>query len=210
MDLKKIAANTVGIIFLIAIAGGVFYAFSHHIIFVNSCKSGQLFIYNGTSPYCVSASADTVLAGGKIAPFSLNSSVAAYNGQIIPLDFSFLDGKPLLTVWNQKSYQGIGGYEFLTIPDTFKVHMQYSSSTPTEFIIMTDSEYAQWANSGFSSPSYVEEQTGNNISTWFNQSTGCAGYVAVIKSINGGAFTIYPNETVLYDPASSPTGVCAS
>ena len=53
---------------------------------------------------------------------------------------------------------------------------------------------------------YVAIETGQNSSTWFNESTGCAGYVAVIESVSGSAVTISPDEKILYDPANAPTG----
>ena len=195
-------------IFFILVAAGVFYAFATHIAVVNLCPSNDTLILLPSGPSCYSNITNLVIVRGKA--YTANSSVAISNGQAVPLQFSFSGGKPLFSIWNVNATESGNSYVFLTIPDTFKMHMQYTSSVRTEFLIFTNSQYLQWYNSGESSSSpNTYEYTGSSPSVWFNLSAGCAGYVAVIKPLSLQSFTIAPNETALYDPASAPTGVCS-
>ncbi len=203
---NNFALSIASVVFIVLVVIGVFYVFSRHIVLVNVCSGNETLIALSSGPSCYPNIYDTVIANG--TPYSLNSSIAVSGGKSIPLDFRFIGDNPLLYIWNQNETE-TGSYAFLTIPDTFKVHMQYTSSVATEFIVMTSAQYVQWVNSGETSNSNVYSITGTSISVWFNDSAGCAGYVAVVKAQSGNGFTIYPNETALYDPASKATGVCA-
>ncbi len=206
MDSKRLGMQIFSAVFLVVVAIVVFYSFSHHIIAVNLCPTNTTLILLKSGPACFPQINNTVIVAGK--PYSLNSSIAVSDGKLIPLSFKFIGNDPLLYIWNQNATESPGSYVFLTIPDTFKVHMQYTSSASTVFMIMTNTQYVSWVNTGRVS-SGVYSYTGTSISTWFNESAGCAGYVAVIKSTTGSGFAISPNETALYAPASAPTGACA-
>ncbi len=207
MQSRRVASNIIAASIFVVVVVVVLYGFSHHYLLINTCSGNRTLVGLNTGPVCFPDIYNTIIANG--TPYTINSSLAASGGRIIPLSFKFIGNDPLLYIWNQNTSQALDSYIFLTIPDTFKVHMQYTSSVPTEFIVMTNSQYVQWVNSGETSSSNVFEASGESVSTWFNDSAGCAGYIAVIKAATGAAFTISPNETALYAPATSPTGVCA-
>jgi len=190
-------------IFIISIV----YAVMNHYIIVNTCGSNYTLVSFNRTVFCFPQLNDTIIVKGE--PYDLNSSLYFYKGQYGPLDISFLDNHPLLSIWNSNSSYPSGSYVFLTIPDTFKVHFQYHSSVETELLIMTNTQYVNWVNSGMEKSTGVYQYVGYSPNFWFNDSQGCAGYVAIIKSLNGSGFTIEPNETALYDPTNYPTGICA-
>lgn len=205
MRSKKVIVNVIAAVAFLIIAILIVYGFSQHYIVINTCSGGRTLIIMPSGPVCFPNIYNTIIVNG--TPYTLNSSLAAYDGRVIPLDFKFVGDNPLLTIWNSNT-SSVSEY-FLTIPDTFKLHMQYTSDVPTEFIVMTSTQYAQWVSSRGSVINYVYEVTGTSVSTWFNDSAGCAGYVAIIKAVSGSTFTISPNETALYDPAPQATGVCS-
>jgi hypothetical protein len=187
------AGQILSLLFIVLIAVGFFYAFSNHLLLINSCSENTTLVFKNGSGFCLTQ----------------NSSIAISEGNIIPLSFRFINNSPLLYIWNQKISEPAGSYIFLSIPDTFRVHMQYNATTNTRFMVMTNQQYVNWVNSNGVNTANVFELGGNSISGWFNDSAGCAGYVAVIISTSHSAFALYPNETALYAPASSSTGVCA-
>ncbi|MCL5009448.1 MAG: hypothetical protein M1433_00475 [Candidatus Parvarchaeota archaeon] len=190
---SSLASTILGFILLIAIAGGIIYALSSHIILINTCSADSTLIFQNKTGLCLSH----------------NSSIAISEGTIVPLAFKFIGNNPLLYIWNQKISEKADSYVFMSIPDTFRVHMQYNATSDTEFLVMTNQQYVAWVNSNGANAASVFSLSGKQVSGWFNDSAGCAGYVAVIISTSHSAFSIYPNETALYDPAPSPTGVCA-
>ena len=202
--------NVLLIVLLIIILIAIFYGFKMHIVLFNSCYfSNETLAVNGSGPFCLSNNGVNIIINRSILSYYPNSTLAIHNQNISALPFSFIGSKPLITVWNQPTVLGPDSYSFLTIPDTFKVHMVYNASVPTDFIVMTNQQYVEWVNTRQINNNYVAIEKGQNISMWFNESTGCAGYVAVIESISGSAVTISPDEKILYDPATSPTGACA-
>jgi hypothetical protein len=204
---KTLINNLIAAAIFVVIAVVIFYVFSHHYVLIDTCGSNRTLVVSTSGPECLPNLNSTMIVYGK--PYTINSSLAASDGEVIPLDFRFIGENPLFFIWNQNVSYPAGSYSFFAMPDTFKVHMQYTSNVETEFIIMTDSQYVNWVNAGESGSNGVYSITGKSVSVWFNDSAGCAGYVAVIKAVSGGAFSISPNETALYDPASAPTGVCA-
>lgn len=205
----KILTNVLAVVFLAVLLAGIFYAFKLHIFLFNSCRfSNSTLAVNNSGPFCLSSSSVNVIINGSILSYYPNSTLAIHDQGVFAIPFSFMGNKPLITVWNEPSFLSAGSYSFLTIPDTFKVHMEYNATTDTRFIVMTNQQYVSWANTKNLNNNILIE-TGRRISVWFNQSTGCAGYVAIIESVSGAAFTVTPNEQILYDPASSPTGACA-
>lgn len=197
-------------VFLIIILVAIFYAFKTHIVLFNSCYfSNETLAVNNSGPFCLPNNGVNIIINRSILSYYPNSTLAIHDQNVSALPFSFFEGKPLITIWNEPTSLGPDSYSFLTIPDTFKVHMQYNASVTTNFIVMTNEQYVNWVNTKNLNNNYVAIETGKNISLWFNQSTGCAGYVAVIESVSGSAVAISPDEKILYDPASSPTGACA-
>jgi hypothetical protein len=209
MSISGIIFRVFGALVFVLVVIGVFYVFQHHMAVINTCPSYSSMVLNGSRPYCVADNVSAIIINKQISSFYLNSSIGISDGRIFPLSFRFIGNDPLLSIWNQNTSQFAGGYAFITIPDTFKVHMEYTTNVPTQFIVMTDSQFAQFYQTQQLN-GYVMEAQGTHISTWFNLSTGCAGYVAIIRSVSGGGFQIAPNETALYAPASAPTGACAS
>ncbi len=210
MKKKSIVPSIITVIVLIFILIGIFYGFQQHILLFNSCYfSGATLAVNNSGPFCLSNNGVNIIINNSILSYYPNSTLAINNQNVSALPFSFMDNHPLLTIWNEPSYLGPDSYSFLTIPDTFEIHMVYNASADTNFIIMTNQQYVEWVNTKDIKNDYVLMQTGSNISVWFNQSAGCAGYIAIIESVSGSAISISPDEQALYDPASQPTGVCA-
>ncbi len=204
MGTGQLAAQIFSVVFLLLIAAGVFYAFSQHILIFNRCPVDSTLVETVAGPVCYPSLNDTVIVKG--SAYTLNSSIAVSDGRVIPLDFRFLGNQSLMDIWNQNESQSSGTYVFLTIPDTFKVHMQYRSNTDLQFLVMSDSEFVDFYRTGTANSEF--SASGQNLSVWFNDSAGCAGYVAIIRAVDGGSFFIQPNETALYAPATGPTGIC--
>ncbi|MGC8533246.1 MAG: hypothetical protein ACP5MV_01280 [Candidatus Parvarchaeum sp.] len=210
MKKRSIAINVLTAILLIIILVAIFYGFKMHIVLFNSCYfSNDTLAVNNSGPFCLPNNGVNIIINRSILSYYPNSTLAIHNQNVSALPFSFFDGKPLITIWNEPTVLGPDSYSFLTIPDTFKVHMVYNASTVTNFVVMTNQQYVNWVNTKDLNHDYVALETGKNISFWFNESTGCAGYVAIIEAVSGSAVTISPDEKILYDPASSPTGACA-
>ncbi len=182
----------------------IFFLFQQHILIINVCTNSTLISFNGRLE-CMPPLNETVVVKG--IPYTKN--VTVIEGTVSPIDFSFIGNKPLLTVWNTNLSEPSNSYVFFGIPDAFAMHMSFKSNNILELIIMSNQQYVNWVNSNGESTNYIDKYVGDNVSIWFNESTGCAGYVGIIKPINNGPFSIYPNETVLYSPAPYPTGICA-
>jgi hypothetical protein len=210
MKKRHALTNVLMIVLLIIILVAILYAFKTHIVLFNSCYfSNETLAVNDSGPFCLPNNGVNIIINRSILSYYPNSTLAIHNQNVSALPFSFLGNNPLMTVWNEPTVLGPDSYSFLTIPDTFKVHMMYNASVSTNFIVMTNQQYVDWVNTKNLNNNYVAMQTGKDISMWFNESTGCAGYVAVIESVSGSAVSISPDEKILYDPASSPTGACA-
>ncbi len=210
MKRRSVMTNVLVAVLLIIILAAIFYAFKTHIVLFNSCYfSNETLAVNGSGPFCLPNNGVNIIINSSILSYYPNSTLAIHNQNVSALPFSFLNGKPLITIWNEPTSLSLDSYSFLTIPDTFKVHMDYNASVTTYFAVMTNQQYVNWVNTKTLKNNYVSLQTGKNISFWFNESTGCAGYVAIIESVSGSTVTISPDEKILYDPASSPTGACA-
>ncbi len=210
MKKRSILTNALMAVLLIVILAAIFYAFKMHIVVFNSCYfSNSTLAVNGSGPFCLPNNGVNIIINRSILSYYPNSTLAIHNQNVSALPFSFLGSNALITIWNEPTSLAADSYSFLTIPDTFKMHMLYNASAVTNFIVMTNQQYVNWVNTKNLQNNYVAIETGKNISLWFNESTGCAGYVAVIESVSGGQITISPDEKILYDPASSPTGACA-
>ncbi len=210
MKKRSILTNVLMAVLLIVILAAIFYAFKMHIVVFNSCYfSNSTLAVNGSGPFCLPNNGVNIIINRSILSYYPNSTLAIHNQNVSALPFSFLGSNALITIWNEPTSLAADSYSFLTIPDTFKMHMLYNASAVTNFIVMTNQQYVNWVNTKNLQNNYVAIETGKNISLWFNESTGCAGYVAVIESVSGGQITISPDEKILYDPASSPTGACA-
>ena len=211
-NVKHTYGNVIAIMLLILILIAVFYGFKEHIVVFNSCYfANSTLAVNNTGPFCLPNNGVNIIINKSILSYYPNSTLAIHNQNVSALPFTFLDGKPYITIWNEPSNVGPDSYSFLTIPDTFKVHMEYNASVDTYFIVMTNQQYIYWKNNGetITNGDTTLLREGRNISVWFNQSTGCAGYVAVIESVNKQPFSLIPNEQILYDPANAPTGACS-
>jgi hypothetical protein len=127
---------------------------------------------------------------------------------------------PTLTIWtscgkpcttSQTSWLAGG------VPDTFTYHAAFTADYPVGAYFLTLSQYSYFATCP--STGSVESQLACVTGTYsffapttslngvFHLAEGCAGYVAVFYSDTTAV--IHPDVTVTYNPASSPTGVCA-
>lgn len=196
------AGSAIGVIGMTLLTIAVIYLFYNHIFIVNVCPTGRNLIVTDSGPVCYPSINDTIILDGK----SYYNNVTIINGST-QVDIRFMGKQPLLSIWNTNISEAAGNYVFLTIPDTFSVDMHYTSNVTTEIMIMSNIGYVNWTEKH----PYVTvvDYVGKDISFWFNDSDGCAGYVAVIKQPNDKAFLLVPDETVLYDPANHSTGICA-
>ncbi|EFD92414.1 MAG: hypothetical protein BJBARM5_0875 [Candidatus Parvarchaeum acidophilus ARMAN-5] len=207
---RNIYGNIIAAVLLIFLLIVIFYVFKTHILVFNSCyfKNSALAV-NNSGPFCLPNNGVNIIINKSILSYYPNTTLLINDKNVSAAPFSFLGNKPYITVWNQPSSVAPDSYSFLTIPDTFKVHMEYNASVDTYFAVMTNQQYVNWVRSGGNineDSTFIVE--GKNISAWFNESTGCAGYVAVIESVNGNAVSIFPDEKILYAPANAPTGAC--
>ncbi len=202
MSNKKAAAGAVvSVVGMTLLAIAVMYLFYTHTFIVNLCPTGKNLIDTAIGPMCYPSLNNTIIVDGK--PYYNNVTVVNGSTQI---NFEVVGKEPLLSIWNQNISEPPKSYIFLTIPDTFSVHMQYVSNVTTDIIIMDNKNYIAWANK--QPYTAVATYTGTSISFWFNESDGCAGYVAVITQPNGDAFSLVPHETALYAPSNHSTGAC--
>lgn len=182
----------------------IFLFLQQRILVVNECINSTLVVYHGKAE-CMPPLNQTIVVNG--IPYTKNTTVI--NGNASAINFKFIGNKPFLTVWNTKLSEPSNSYVFFGIPDAFAMHMSFISNNTLEMLIMTNEQYVNWATSNGATTGYVSKYIGKNVSIWFNESEGCAGYIAIIKSFNNGPFSIDPNETILYSPTPYPTGVCS-
>lgn len=196
-------SSAIGIIGMTLLAVAVTYLFYTHIFIVNVCPAGRNLIATNSGPLCYPSINNTIILDGK----SYYNNVTIINGSA-NVSVRFLGKNPLLSIWNQNISESAGNYVFLSIPDTFAVNMRYSSNVTTEMMILSNTGYVNWTEKR----PYVKaaDYIGSDISFWFNDSEGCAGYVAVIRQPNNKAFLLVPDETALYVPANHSTGICAA
>jgi len=126
---------------------------------------------------------------------------------------------PTLTLWNrcggpcsmsQTSWRAGG------VPDTFTYYASYTSDTPVGVYFLTLSQYVQFASCLSTGSSEIQLTCVSGVYTYFSPTTslngvfhlaeGCASYVAVFYSDSNGV--MYPNVSVQYNPAPTPTGAC--
>ncbi len=188
MSLKSIGL----VVLIVALLGLLIYSFYDHLLIPNECLGESLFVSN-SSEYCVPYSVNAVIEGG-----SLHAA-----------NFILSNGKPFLTIWTENLTEPGDKYLFSAIPDTFAVHMSYTSNATLDVMIMTNQQYVRWAESNETVLSYIFRDINSTSSFWFNDSEGCAAYVMIIKSENNVPFEISPNEQALYDPSNSATGACS-
>ncbi len=105
-----------------------------------------------------------------------------------------------------------------SVPDTFTLHLQATSTGPMSVSILTLEQWAkavQCITSGAGSANYCMHYSGA-VMSWlsvtsvkydFHLAEGCADYVTVFTAAS--AVTVTPNISVTYNPASKATGVCA-
>ena len=134
--------------------------------------------------------------------------------------------------WNMDATsERVGG-----VPDTFTYSPAYQATVPVGIFYLTLDQYVQFANcsSNTNAPARVSCVTGTYyyvppasslshsssvysctpgaascpfFSHDFHLAEGCASYLAAFFATQVG--TIYPDQTVTYNPAASGTGVCA-
>ena len=97
------------------------------------------------------------------------------------------------------------GYFFGVFPGKFATHLNFTANQSVVLNILTYQQFANLAsNRSFST---IAEYTGSAQSLWFNQSEGCSAYVYTITG-DPSPFTIRMNDTVVYAPSNTATGVC--
>jgi hypothetical protein len=127
---------------------------------------------------------------------------------------------PHVTIWNvPQTIKGSTYYLAGGIPDTFTYHLEATSTGPMSISILTVQDWAkaiECVDYGRGPTNYCMHHSGG-YKSWFNVtsisydfhlSEGCAAYMAVFTS--AGTIKVTPNVSVTYNPASAPTGSCAS
>jgi hypothetical protein len=124
---------------------------------------------------------------------------------------------PTLTQWTackNGCTMGPTSWRVAGVPDTFKLLVSYTATTPVAVYFMTFPQYIQFVRCGSWDCVYSKDSKAgwyppstsltNGV---FDEAEGCSGYVVVFKSTGYG--TITPNVRVTYQPADHATGVCA-
>jgi cell division protein FtsB len=146
----------------------------------------------------------------------LNTEVANLNSTLAALEQA--SSRPTLGMWGKCS-DGQGcvmwgdSWREGGVPDTFALHISFTSTVPVTVYVLSFQQYVHFANcrgdiscvSGtywyFGPTTFLQDGV-------FRLAEGCADYVMIYKSFGDGV--IYPNVTITYEPATEPTGVCAS
>lgn len=96
------------------------------------------------------------------------------------------------------------GYYYGTMLEKFANHINF---TANQSVILNILSYQQFANLATNkSFSTISTFSGNSESLWENLSEGCNAYVFVISSTSG--FKIRLNQSVIYKPSNTSTGIC--
>lgn len=192
-----------GAIVSIIVFGIIIYLFYVHFLIANPCAFGECtLVYSSNHLILIPAPLNRIIIANGT---SYLGNVSIIDGKASKVFLGNLNGYPVLAVWNVPVAISSYSYLLFSVPDTFLVHMDVHAQYPITVYIMTYSQYSQFAVNG--KINYVQKYYGENISFWFNESSGCAGYVGVITS--SYSQTIYPNESLVYEPANAPTGICA-
>src|SRR5215472_11046970 len=99
-----------------------------------------------------------------------------------------------------------------SVPDTFQLQINFTADVPVHTYIFTFHQWTQFDGCGFSlrcvTGSYTAFDPATSFSQTVDEAEGCSGYVWVLQTDRQG--TIKPDVKIHYQPASQPTGVCAS
>ena len=122
------------------------------------------------------------------------------------------------------------------VPDTFTYSASYQATVPVGVFYLSLAQYVQFANCSSNTDAtariscvtgtyyYISQTTSlahassvysctvgatscSFLSNDFHLAEGCASYLAIFYSTQAG--TIYPDQTITYNPASVGTGACA-
>jgi len=123
---------------------------------------------------------------------------------------------PVLRMWNAcgdgPCQVGPGSVRVGSVPDTFQLQLQFSSSVPINVYIFTFSQWTQFDSCGFAlrcvTGQYKSFGPSSSVNQTFDDAEGCSGYVWVLQAAQSG--TITPDVRVAYKPAAHPTGICAT
>ena len=127
---------------------------------------------------------------------------------------------PHLTIWNvPQTIKGSSYYLAGGIPDTFIYHLNATSTGPMSISILTLEDWSkaiECVDAGRGVTNWCMHHSGG-YKSWFNVTSisydftlaeGCADYLAVFTSAS--TIKVTPNVSVTYNPASAPTGSCAT
>jgi len=150
-----------------------------------------------------------VVAAGEIV--ELQSRVSSDSSTITQLEDEV--SHPTLTIWTKSLTLSSAGWLVEGVPDSFDFSVSFNSTVPVTLYFMSYAQFVQFANShgsisGVSGQYYDYPPTMSLKGVVFRLAEACAGYVSVFQFAQGG--TIFPNVEVTYNPATTPTGVCAS
>lgn len=99
-----------------------------------------------------------------------------------------------------------------SVPDTFQLLLTFTADVPVRSYIFSLDQWTQFDNCGFAAScvrgAYQTFAATTSQNTTFSEATGCAAYVWVLQADRSG--TITPDVRVHYQPASQPTGTCAT
>ncbi|MCW1291806.1 MAG: hypothetical protein QXL76_01655 [Candidatus Rehaiarchaeum fermentans] len=192
--------NYSNLLFFVVILLIIYLIYAHFII-INPCKFISCSVIYSNNKFIVTDPLNQIIIYNE-TPYYKNITIV--DGHLSKVYLGNLNGYPEFSIWNVPTLIQSGSYLFFTIPDTFAIHLNLHSEYPVTVYIMDSNQYVQFSKG--LTYSYQNKYFGSNISFWFNESEGCAGYVGVITS--DVSQIINPNETAVYMPANHSTGVC--
>jgi hypothetical protein len=142
-----------------------------------------------------------------IAVLAVSLSVNLYLGARLETGEPF--GQKVI-VWNVPATIKPHSYLFSSMFDTFKMQVELNSNSSIYVYVFTPTEYVDFQENSANAQKWEARFSGSVISFDWNLSTGCAGYIWVVYNPSSQAVLVKPYVTAVYDPAQSPTGVCAS
>ena len=123
--------------------------------------------------------------------------------------------KPDLLTWTDcggPCTVGPGSVRVESVPDTFRVHIRFTSTVPVTAFILGFDQWAEYDFCGFSTNcvtgAFKTFGPATEMDQEFSDATGCSGYVLVLAAGRSG--TIKPAFSAQYDPADHITGICAA
>ncbi len=121
---------------------------------------------------------------------------------------------PTLVMWNScdgPCQIGPDGVRVGSVPDTFELEVEFTSTVPVRTYFFTLQQWAQFDSCGLAvscvTGSYESLPATTHLDQNFQQAEGCSAYLWVLQADQRGVIT--PDVKVRYAPTDHATGVCA-